>query len=69
MEVFDADGDGKLTLEEFEFFMGAFGREFSSMKENKIVEHMMMLVKNLAGEDSHFEIKKIVQILTKEWQI
>ena len=69
LETFDADGDGKLSLEEFEFFMGAFAKEFSNMKEKKIVEHMVMLVKNNAGEDSKFEIAKIVRILTNVWQV
>ena len=56
-------------MEEFEFFMGAFAKEFNLMRDNNIVDHMMMLVKNQANEDGRFEIAKVVQILTKVWQI
>ena len=62
-ETFDADNDGKLSVEEFEFFMQSFSKELSNMRDNKIVEQMTALAKDHADNESKFEIRKLVQIL------
>eukprot|EP00354_Favella_ehrenbergii_P008189 CAMPEP_0170466374 /NCGR_PEP_ID=MMETSP0123-20130129/10361_1 /TAXON_ID=182087 /ORGANISM="Favella ehrenbergii, Strain Fehren 1" /LENGTH=153 /DNA_ID=CAMNT_0010732493 /DNA_START=12 /DNA_END=473 /DNA_ORIENTATION=+ len=41
---FDADNDNKLTMEEFEFFMGAFAKEYNHMMDRKIVEEMLAII-------------------------
>ncbi len=40
-ELFDSDHDGKINLEEFEFFMNSFARDMNSLRGNKIVQEMM----------------------------
>ena len=36
--TFDADNDGKLSLEEFEFFMTGFAKQYSNLYEKKMVK-------------------------------
>jgi len=36
-ELFDSDHDGKINLEEFEFFMNSFARDMNTLRGNKIV--------------------------------
>ena len=36
-DLFDADHDGKINLEEFEFFMNGFAREMNVLRDNKLV--------------------------------
>ncbi len=40
-ELFDADHDGKINLEEFEFFMNGFAKDMNSIRDNKIVKEMI----------------------------
>ena len=67
-ETFDADGDGKLSLEEFEFFMTSFGKEYNTLREKQIVAQMVVMAKATAEEDGKFEIRKLVQLLTSIWK-
>ena len=41
---FDADNDNKLTMEEFEFFMGAFAKEYNHLMDRKIIEEMLGII-------------------------
>ena len=67
LEVFDSDNDGKLSFEEFQFFMESFAKEYNNMRGNKIVEQMVNEVKKNACEDNKFEIAKIVRVITNIW--
>ena len=49
--------------------MEAFAKELNNLRGNQIVEQMVIMVKNSAGNDNQFEIAKIVQIITKIWTI
>lgn len=40
-ELFDSDKDGKINLEEFEFFMNSFAKDMNSLRGNKIVKEMI----------------------------
>lgn len=40
-DLFDADKDGKINLEEFEFFMSGFARDMNKLRDNKMVKLMM----------------------------
>lgn len=33
-ELFDADKDGKINLEEFEFFMNGFAKDMNTLRDN-----------------------------------
>jgi Ca2+-binding EF-hand superfamily protein len=59
-ELFDADHDGKINLEEFEFFMNGFAKDMNSLRDNKIVKEMIEESQKYAGEDKLFEISKLV---------
>jgi len=39
--LFDSDNDGKINLEEFEFFMNSFAKEMNTLRNNKIVKEMI----------------------------
>jgi Ca2+-binding EF-hand superfamily protein len=59
-ELFDADHDGKINLEEFEFFMNGFAKDMNSLRDSKIVKEMLDESSKYAGEDKLFEISKLV---------
>ena len=65
--LFDADHDGKINLEEFEFFMNSFAKEMNSLRENKIVKEMIESSKKHA-EGELFEITKLVAVLRDIWK-
>ena len=62
-ELFDSDKDGKINLEEFDFFMNGFARDMNRLRDNKMVKNMMDQAKKQAGEDQLFEIKTLVDLL------
>jgi Ca2+-binding EF-hand superfamily protein len=33
-KLFDADNDGKINMEEFEFFMNGFARDMNTLRDN-----------------------------------
>ena len=37
-ELFDADHDGKINMEEFEFFMNGFARDMNKLRDSKMVK-------------------------------
>ena len=49
--VFDADNDGKLSLEEFEFFMTGFAKEYNHLFEKEMVKKMLAAVREIADEN------------------
>ena len=67
-ELFDADKDGKINLEEFEFFMNSFAKEMNTLRDNAIVKDMITNSARHAGEDKLFEISKLVKVLRGVWQ-
>ena len=66
--VFDADNDGKLSLEEFDFFMTGFAKEYNSLFEKKIVTKMLKEVKKLADENEQFLIRDIIRVMKEIWR-
>ena len=66
--TFDADNDGMLNLEEFEFFMTGFAKNHSQLYERKMVKQMLAMVKEQADEDGKFRIKDIVRIFRQIWK-
>jgi len=66
--LFDADKDGKINLEEFEFFMSGFAKDMNSLRDNAIVKDMIANSAKHAGEDKLFEIPKLVAALRSVWQ-
>jgi Ca2+-binding EF-hand superfamily protein len=65
---FDSDKDGKINLEEFEFFMSGFAKDMNTLRDNAIVKDMMANSAKHAGEDKLFEITKLVAALRGVWQ-
>ena len=61
--LFDSDNDGKINLEEFEFFMSGFARDMNKMRDSKMVKQMLETAKSKAGDDQLFEIKELVELL------
>ena len=69
---FDADNDNKLTMEEFQFFMGAFAKEYNHMMDRKIVEEMLAIiyregVANQADASPMFDIDQMVAKMRGCW--
>jgi Ca2+-binding EF-hand superfamily protein len=64
---FDADKDGKINLEEFEFFMSGFAKDMNTLRDNQIVKDMIANSGKHAGEDKLFEISKLVAALRGVW--
>jgi Ca2+-binding EF-hand superfamily protein len=67
-ELFDADKDGKINMEEFEFFMNGFAKDMNILRGNKMVKDMLAESQKYAGEDKLFEITKLVQVLRDAWK-
>ena len=69
-ELFDSDKDGKINLEEFEFFMNSFARDMNSLRGNKIVQEMMQQSARYADKKTKlFEISRLVEVLKGTWQV
>ena len=66
--VFDADNDGKLSLEEFDFFMTGFAKEYNGLFEKKMVTKMLKEVKKLADENEQFLIRDIIRVMKEIWR-
>lgn len=66
--LFDADKDGKINLEEFEFFMNSFAKEMNTLRDNKIVREMIETSKKHADAQQNFEITKLVSLLRDVWK-
>jgi Ca2+-binding EF-hand superfamily protein len=66
--LFDADKDGKINLEEFEFFMQSFAKDMNNLRENALVKDMIQNSARHCGEDKLFEIPKLVKALRSVWQ-
>jgi Ca2+-binding EF-hand superfamily protein len=67
-ELFDADKDGKINMEEFEFFMNGFAKDMNILRGNKMVKDLLAESQKYAGEDKLFEITKLVQVLRDAWK-
>ena len=52
--TFDADNDGKLSMEEFEFFMTGFAKEYNHLFQKTMVKQMLAAVRDLADENEQF---------------
>ncbi len=60
-ELFDSDKDGKINLEEFEFFMSGFAKDMNSLRSNKIVQEMLQQSSRYADKKTKlFEISRLV---------
>ena len=66
--VFDADNDGKLSLEEFEFFMTGFAKEYNHFFEKEMVKKMLAEVRKLADENEQFLIRDIIKVMKQYWR-
>ena len=72
---FDADNDNKLTIEEFEFFMTGFAKEYNGLMESNMVAKMLDTIyreKLIASRDvpkseARFDIPEIVRKLKSVW--
>ena len=49
--LFDSDNDGKLSLEEFNFFMTGFAKEYNGLFEDELVNKMIQSVREMADEN------------------
>ena len=58
--IFDMDNDGKLTIEEFEFYMTGFAKEYNHLYERKMVQEMVKTVRDLADENDQFAVSDLV---------
>ena len=67
-DLFDADHDGRINLEEFEFFMNGFAKDMNKLRDNKIVQQMLAEVESHADAEKTFEIAKLVSILKDAWK-
>ena len=66
-QTFDADEDGKLNLEEFEFFMSGFAKEYNQLRDQQLVKQMVAMAQKHVDADQKFEIKNLVQVLKEVW--
>ena len=66
--TFDADNDGMLSLEEFEFFMTGFAKNYSQLYERKMVKQMLAMVKEQANEEGKFYIRDIIRVFKEIWK-
>ena len=66
--IFDADNDGKLSLEEFEFFMTGFAKEYNHLFEKEMVKKMLAAVREIADENQQFLIRDIIRIMNDIWR-
>lgn len=68
-ELFDSDHDGKINLEEFEFFMSGFARDMNKLRDNTLVQTMVSEAKKHADDKDHLlEISTLVQLLKDTWK-
>lgn len=67
-DLFDADHDGKINMEEFEFFMSGFAKEMNVLRGNQMVKDLLAVSQKHAGEDKLFEISKLVSVLRGAWK-
>jgi Ca2+-binding EF-hand superfamily protein len=58
--LFDADQDGKINLEEFEFFLNGFAKDMNKLRDSKVVQEMLAEAKKHSNADKLFEINKLV---------
>lgn len=58
-KVFDADKDGKLSLDEFRFFMESFATQHNKLRDGKLVEEMLAIAKPFLVDDM-FEIEHAI---------
>ena len=65
--TFDADNDGKLSLEEFEFFMTGFAKQYNYLYDKKMVSEIIVTVRKLADENEMFEIRDIIRVIKDIW--
>ena len=65
--VFDADEDGKLTLDELNFFMENFGKEHNGLRDKKIVADMLESCKEIE-KDGFIDIDQLVKRMIDAWQ-
>ena len=73
--VYRCDNDNKLTIEEFEFFMTGFAKEYNGLMENNMVAKMLDTIyreKLIASRDvpkseARFDIPEIVRKLKSVW--
>ena len=66
-QMFDAGKSGKLTMEEFEFFMTGFAKEHNQLFQDKMVKQMIEAVRKEIGDANEFEIEKMVSIFKDIW--
>ena len=66
--TFDADNDGMLSLEEFDFFMTGFAKNHNNLYERKMVKQMLAMVKEHADENGQFRIRDIVRVFRQIWK-
>lgn len=69
-KTFDADNDNKLSMEEFEFFMTGFAKEYNGLMEKNMVQKMLDTIyrEKLASEDDpKFDITEIVSRMKGVW--
>ena len=66
--LFDSDNDGKLSLEEFNFFMTGFAKEYNGLFQDELVAKMIQSVREMADENEQFEIFQLVKKIQSIWQ-
>jgi Ca2+-binding EF-hand superfamily protein len=49
--LFDADQDGKINLEEFEFFLNGFAKDMNKLRDSKVVQEMLAEAKKHSNAD------------------
>lgn len=67
-DLFDADHDGKINMEEFEFFMNGFAKDMNMLRNSNMVKDLLADCQKHAGEDKLFEISKLVSVLRDAWK-
>ena len=65
--VFDADNDGKLTIDEFEFFMTSFAKQHNGLRDGKLIEEMLAVARPKSVDDK-FVIEEAITGLQKAWK-
>lgn len=67
---FDADGDDKLSMEEFEFFMTSFHKSYNDLMNKKLVEEMLAIIyreKVASKEEPKFDINEMITKMRSIW--
>ena len=67
LKLFDFDADGKIKMDEFEYFMRNFGEDENSIHMSE--ERLLKLFDQVKPLDANgnVEIEKVVQLMTSEW--